>query len=106
VIMGGKDKGADFAAVGRAIARKAKALVLVGEDASLIREGALKAGFDRITIAESMADAVAKASAVAEPGDVVVLTPGCASFDMFSSFEDRGNVFKDAVRALEEERSG
>ena len=100
VIMGGKDKGSDFTAVGQAIAQRVKRLVLIGADAALIRDSARQCGFDRITMANSMADAVNEARDAAEPGDVVVLTPGCASFDMFSSFEERGKVFKDAVRAL------
>ena len=101
VIAGGKDKGADYAALGRAFAMKAKYVVLIGADAELIADAARKAGFEAMTRAESMADAVRIACGKAEPGDVIVLTPGCASFDMFSSFEHRGRVFKEIVKEME-----
>ncbi len=101
VIAGGKDKGSDYAPLGEAFRRKAKHVVLIGADARLIRQAAERAGFNDITEAESLPDAVNKARALAEPGDVVVLTPGCASFDMFRSFEHRGQVFKEAVKGIE-----
>ncbi len=66
----------------------------------LIRAAAERAGYSALSDAASMEEAVHKARALAEPGDVVVLTPGCASFDMFESFEHRGWVFKDIVRSL------
>lgn len=97
VIAGGKDKGSDYAALGEAFARKAKHVVLIGADAGLIRDAAKNAGFTALTGAGSMCEAVEIARSLAEPGDVVVLTPGCASFDMFDSFEHRGRVFKEAI---------
>lgn len=101
IIAGGKDKGADYTRLGEAIARKAKHLVLIGADAGLIADVAQKAGFSDMTRAGSMRDAVIIAKEKAVPGDVVVLTPGCASFDMFSSFEERGCIFKSVVRELQ-----
>ena len=101
VIAGGKDKGSDYAPLGEAFKRKAKHVVLIGADAQLIHDAASAAGFDAVTRAGSMREAVAKARELAEPGDVVVLTPACASFDMFDSFEHRGQVFKDSVRDFE-----
>ncbi|OFX14536.1 MAG: UDP-N-acetylmuramoylalanine--D-glutamate ligase [Armatimonadetes bacterium RBG_16_58_9] len=97
VIAGGKDKGSDYTALGEAFKRKAKHVVLIGADAHLIRAAAENAGFSAVTDAGSMEEAVEAARELAEPGDVVVLTPACASFDMFSSFEDRGRVFKQIV---------
>lgn len=105
IIAGGKDKGSDYAPLGEAFTRKAKHVVLIGADAGLIQKAADDAGFKAISHASSMRNAVYMARSLAEPGDVVVLTPGCASFDMFSSFEDRGLQFKQAVRELEAEGS-
>lgn len=105
VIAGGKDKGSDYRELGEALARKAKHVILVGADADLIGRAAQDAGFDSLTRAASMQEAVEIARSMARPGDVVVLTPACASFDMFTSFEHRGQVFKDAVKSLKGERS-
>ena len=104
VIAGGKDKGSDYAALAEAFARKAKHVVLIGADADLILRAAEKAGFCAVSRADSMRQAVDAARELAEPGDVVVLTPGCASFDMFSSFEERGRVFKRIVKEYERKR--
>ena len=103
VIAGGKDKGSDYTELGEAFKRKAKHVILIGADAGLIADAARRAGFTAISRAESMREAVEIARSLAEPGDVVVLTPGCASFDMFSSFEERGRIFKDEVRDYERE---
>lgn len=100
VIAGGKDKGSDYAPLAEAFKRKAKHVVLMGADADLIEKAARKAGYERILRADSMQDAVDKACKLAVSGDVVVLTPGCASFDMFNSFEHRGRVFKEIVIRL------
>ena len=102
VIAGGKDKGLDYRLLGEAFKRNAKHVVLIGADANLIRTAAENAGFHAISDAKSMQEAVDIARTLAQPGDVVVLTPGCASFDMFSSFEDRGRVFKKIVKDYEE----
>lgn len=102
VIAGGqaKDTDEDFGPVGAALKRKAKHLVLIGADRAFIRQAAENQGFRAISEAESMREAVEIARSKAEPGDVVVLTPGCASFDMFSSFEHRGQVYKDIVQGM------
>ncbi|MCE5324148.1 UDP-N-acetylmuramoyl-L-alanine--D-glutamate ligase [bacterium] len=99
VIAGGKDKGFDYTPLAEAFKRKAKHIVLIGADAGLIESAANKVGYTAVSRAESMQDAVDKAQALAEPGDVVVLTPACASFDMFDSFEHRGQVFKELVES-------
>jgi len=106
VIAGGKAEASDFAAFGKALRNRAKHLILIGADADLIERSAREAGMDRITRAQSMQDAVGIARRLAEPGDVVVLTPGCKSFDMFSSFEERGRVFREIVKDYEREGSG
>jgi UDP-N-acetylmuramoylalanine--D-glutamate ligase len=102
LIAGGKDKGSDFAPLGRTIARRVKQLVAIGADGPRIADSARQAGFDpdRIHRATSMEEAVAQASAVAEPGDVVLLAPACASFDWYNGFEERGRAFKEAIAKL------
>jgi len=100
VIAGGKDKGADYRLLGEAFVRHAKHVVLIGKDAPLIEKAARAAGFDKISHASTMEAAVGEAWKHAQSGDTVVLSPGCASFDMFDDFEHRGRVFKDAVKGL------
>ena len=100
VIAGGKDKGSDYTELGRAFALHAKHVVLIGVDAPVIEHAARAAGFNRISHAQSLEDAVRQAWVLAEPGDTVILSPGCASFDMFQDFEHRGRVFKSAVAEL------
>jgi len=97
VIAGGKHKGGSLAPMAEAVKERVKHLVLIGTSADEIEEAVRKAGFSDITRAATMDDAVAAAAAVARPGDTVMLAPGCASFDMFSSFEERGQVFKALV---------
>lgn len=101
VIAGGKDKGSDYSPLGETIKKKAKHVVLIGVDADKIQTAAERAGFHAISRAGSMKEAVDIARSLAEPGDVIVLTPGCASFDMFGSFEERGQVFKQIVMNYE-----
>ena len=103
LIAGGKAKGTDFAEMGKVVSSRAKAVVLIGEDAGEIAAVVKRAAVER---AGSMDEAVAKARALAAPGDVVLLSPGCASFDMFRSAEHRGETFADAVRALESRMAG
>jgi UDP-N-acetylmuramoylalanine--D-glutamate ligase len=99
LIAGGRSKGTDFVELGVAIRQRAKALVLIGEAAGEIAEHSQGVPQER---AASMSDAVAKARALAAAGDVVLLSPGCASFDMFRSAEDRGEQFVAAVLTLRE----
>jgi UDP-N-acetylmuramoylalanine--D-glutamate ligase len=106
VIAGGKDKGSDYMPLGEAFVRHAKHVVLIGKDAPLIEAAAQAAGFHQISHADSMENAVDKAWQFAERGDSIVLSPGCASFDMFKDFEDRGRVFKSAVVSLVERVRG
>jgi UDP-N-acetylmuramoylalanine--D-glutamate ligase len=97
LIAGGRAKGTDFIEMGVAIRQRAKALVVIGETADAIAQTA--SGVETVH-ADSMIDAVQQARRLAAPGDVVLLSPGCASFDMFRSAEDRGEQFSAAVHAL------
>jgi len=97
LIAGGKSKRTEFAAMGAAIARRARAVVLIGEAADEI--ASVVRGV-RVERADSMEAAVARARALAVAGDVVLLSPGCASFDMFTSAEARGDAFAGAARAI------
>lgn len=103
LIAGGKDKGADFGLLAELIRERAKAVVLIGEAAPLM-ESAF-AGIPNVRRAESLREAVRTASALAESGDVVLLSPACASFDMFKDFEDRGASFRHEVELLASERA-
>jgi len=98
LIAGGHDKGSDFRRARRLIASKVKKLVLIGEAKDKIRKHL--AGAVPCIDAGSMRDAVEKAYSNADPGDCVLLSPMCASFDMFKNFEERGRVFKQAVKGL------
>jgi len=99
LIVGGEGKGADFTSLTAAVERAARAVVLIGRDAPLI-ERAL-AGRAEILPAKDMPDAVHRAFAAAWPGDCVLLSPACASFDMFEDYAHRGRAFAAAVEALE-----
>ena len=100
-IAGGKDKGNDYSVLEELVRQKVKAVVCMGVDNSKLRaafEGIV--GADHFVETGSADEAVAAASKFAEPGDVVLLSPCCASFDLFKSYEDRGAKFKEAVRRL------
>jgi UDP-N-acetylmuramoylalanine--D-glutamate ligase len=98
LILGGKGKKAPYAPLEPLVRTKVRKLVLIGEDAETIAtELETSAPFER---ASDMKDAVARSFAAAEKGDVVLLAPACASFDMFESFEHRGKVFKEVIHRL------
>lgn len=97
LIAGGDGKSADFSVLRAAVATHARAVVLIGRDAPLI-EAAL-ADTAPLVQASDMKDAVRKAQHLAQAGDAVLLSPACASFDMYSGYEERGRVFAAAVRA-------
>jgi UDP-N-acetylmuramoylalanine--D-glutamate ligase len=99
LIAGGKSKGTDFREMGQVISSRAKTVILIGESAGEIAGSVNGPAVQR---ARSMDDAVARARDCARPGDVVLLSPGCASFDMFDSAEHRGEEFARAVRGLKE----
>ncbi len=99
LIAGGRSKGTVFDAMGAEIRKRANALVTLGEAAGEIRRAA---GGVPSAQASSMEEAVRRAREFAAPGSIVLLSPGCASFDMFESAEDRGEQFAAAVAALRE----
>jgi UDP-N-acetylmuramoylalanine--D-glutamate ligase len=101
LIAGGKAKGTDFAELGRVISSRAKAVVLIGDAAEEIGKSVKRA---TVHNAASMDEAVAVARTLAVPGDVVLLSPGCASFDMFASAEARGEAFVAAIEGPERVR--
>ncbi|EIC21893.1 UDP-N-acetylmuramoyl-L-alanine--D-glutamate ligase [Thiorhodovibrio frisius] len=95
LIAGGDGKGADFSPLTPALAQCARALVLIGRDAPLI-EAIAPAGLP-VETALDMNAAVARSAKLAQPGDAVLLSPACASFDMFTDYRHRGRVFAEAV---------
>lgn len=98
LIAGGDCKGADFTELAPVAAQTARAVILIGRDAPLL-EAALQ-GSCRLVRAATLEDAVAKAAELGQTGDRVLLSPACASFDMFRDFEARGEAFVRAVEAL------
>ena len=100
-ILGGTDKGNDYSVLNDLVREKVKAIVCLGVDNAKIHAAFEDmVGSDHITDALSAEEAVRKASKFAAPGDVVLLSPCCASFDLFKNYEDRGQQFKAAVRSL------
>jgi UDP-N-acetylmuramoylalanine--D-glutamate ligase len=98
LIAGGRAKVHDFLPLGERIAEQKVSLILIGEAADEIAEAASAAGADDIARASDLYDAVRKAVGRARPGDVVLLSPACASFDMFGNMAERGEAFREAVR--------
>jgi len=98
LIAGGKDKGFTFDPLRVLVKEKVKSTILIGEMAESIRRS--WSGAVASEIANSLADAVERAHAIAKPGEVVLFSPGTSSFDMFKSYADRGDQFRALVRAL------
>ena len=98
-ILGGEGKGQDFSPLASAVARHARAVVLIGRDAPLIRAALQDTGVVLLE-ADSMAQAVLLANAQAHAGDAVLMSPACASFDMFDDYEHRARVFCEAVQEM------
>ena len=99
LILGGESKQQNFALLIEAVRENIRAVVLMGKDAPLIKHALRDAGA-QIYDAPSIIDAVRLSAEMAKCGDVVLLSPGCASFDMFESYAHRGDMFVDAVRSL------
>lgn len=100
LIAGGEGKGQDFSPLRDAVAKKAKGVVLIGRDGDKIATAIESSGV-AILHAATMRDAVRAGLSLAQPGDAVMLSPACASFDMFRNYEHRAEVFIEEVRALE-----
>jgi len=98
LILGGKDKGSDYTVLNDLLRERVKRVYTIGAAAEKI-ESHIK-GAAEVVHAETLENAIRRASAVAEPGDVVLLAPACASFDQFQSYNHRGRVFKEVVQAL------
>jgi len=90
----------DFRPLREPLSRKARAVVLLGEARD--RMAGELSGAAPIVIADTLPDAVREAASAARPGDVVVFSPACSSYDMFRNFEERGEAFRAAVRELPE----
>jgi UDP-N-acetylmuramoylalanine--D-glutamate ligase len=100
LILGGRDKGSDFTVLSSLIQERVRNLILLGEASEKIRQQLN--GTVPMAQAESLEEATRMAFERASPGDVVLLAPACASFDMFQNYEHRGRVFKESVRRLME----
>jgi UDP-N-acetylmuramoylalanine--D-glutamate ligase len=105
LIAGGDGKGQDFSPLASPIAAHARAIVLIGRDAPRIESAIASAGAVRLH-AQSLEEAVALAYRASDRGDAVLLSPACASYDMFRSYVHRGEVFVEAVRALAAREAG
>lgn len=97
LLAGGKDKGSEFNYFARNIKNKVKNVILIGETASKIAQSLEQEGFKDYYFVNTLEEAVEKARKLSIPGDVVLLSPACASWDMFSSYEERGDLFKRLV---------
>ncbi len=102
LIAGGSEKGSDYSEMSEVIAKKAKTIFLIGQTANKIKRQILKINpkADVREGYENMEDLVKRVDNASKPGDVVVLSPGCASFDIFQNYKERGDLFKEAVAKL------
>ncbi len=99
LILGGRDKGSDFKLLEHQIREKVHTIIAIGEAKKSIKD-MLGSVVPNFLDAENLKDAVKKSKSVAKRGEIVLLSPACASFDMFENYEHRGNVFKQAVLDL------
>jgi len=100
LILGGRDKMTDISDMCKLIKQKVKDVVLLGEAKHRFKNCLMKFGFNKVYDATDLIDAVKYSFKLARPGDAVLLSPACASFDMFSNFEERGKVFKKIVASI------
>src|ERR1700737_299641 len=102
LILGGKDKDSDYTLLNELLRQRVKRVYTIGAAAGKIESqiGSSKSGGPEVVHAETLENAIRAAAAAAEPGDIVLLAPACASFDQFRTYEHRGRLFKEAVRAL------
>jgi UDP-N-acetylmuramoylalanine--D-glutamate ligase len=98
LLLGGRDKGNDYERLAGLVRKHVRAIVAIGESADKVERSF--SGVAPIARASSMDEAVVKAKGLAKPGDVVLLSPACASFDWFKNYEQRGMVFKELVKNL------
>lgn len=100
LIAGGLDRGIDFHELVPLLAEKVKILVTYGQTAHILQKAGQQAGIDQSITVHNVKEAVIHASRMATEGDIVLLSPACASWDMHRSFEERGSIFKEAVHNL------
>jgi UDP-N-acetylmuramoylalanine--D-glutamate ligase len=102
LILGGKDKGSDYSVLNDLLKQRVKRVYTIGAAAEKIESQIVssKGGGVEVVHAETLENALRKANAVADPGDVVLLAPACASFDQFKNYEQRGQTFKEIVRTM------
>jgi UDP-N-acetylmuramoylalanine--D-glutamate ligase len=100
LILGGKDKGSDYSVLNELLRQRVKRVYTIGAAAAKI-ESQIK-GASEVVHADTLENAIRRASDAAQPGDTVLLAPACASFDQFRNYEHRGKVFKEVVRTLAE----
>ncbi|MBU2628568.1 MAG: UDP-N-acetylmuramoyl-L-alanine--D-glutamate ligase, partial [Proteobacteria bacterium] len=100
LIAGGRDKGLDFRELLDVISEKVKYLILMGETADKLKNLALKKNYSRLQKVNYLEEAVKLAYSKAESGDVILLSPACASFDMYENYAHRGKDFATHVNAL------
>ena len=98
LILGGKDKGSDYTMLDELLRQRVKRVYTIGAAAEKI-ESQIKNAVE-VVAAGTLESAVKQATASAQPGDIVLLAPACASFDQFENYEHRGRVFKELVRGL------
>ncbi len=103
LVLGGRDKHGDFAALAGLVRRNARVVLTIGEAAPIIEQAL--AGAAPIEPSETMENAVARAAALAHPGDTVLLSPACASFDQYRNFEERGRHFAALAREAAERKA-
>jgi len=104
LIAGGKERGSDFSELAGMIAAEVDSLYLYGETRDILARAVERAGFNNYHFTVDLEEAVKKAHEIAEPGDIVLLSPACASWDMFPSYEARGDLFKKLVQNLKSGR--
>ncbi len=98
LIAGGRDKGGDYSILSEPVRQKVKHMLLIGEARDTMTRAFL--AFTNVETLDSLQEAVSRAASIAVPGDAVLLSPACASFDMFSSYAERGDVFKSTVLSI------
>jgi UDP-N-acetylmuramoylalanine--D-glutamate ligase len=103
LIAGGYDKGSSFDSLIEAFGDTISHLVVLGQTSEKIMQSAKDKGFQNVYRVNTLEEGVKKAYSLAQPGENVLLSPACASWDMFKDFEERGRIFKESVRVLEEE---
>ncbi len=106
LIAGGKEKGSDFSELAALLPREIRLLILLGETKDRLAEAAEKAGFSSYIKVDSLEEAVSAARVEAKDGELVLLSPACASWDMFTDYEARGSLFKQLVRTPRGAKSG